>query len=341
MTEVTSGARRRERVGEYMPKHAWPGGGAMTSDDITEAAARWHALQDGGGLDWDRFTDWLEVDRRHREAFDAIALLDADVAVHRASIIKHLESDPPDTRGTAQWRFGSIAAGVAAAAAAMALFVGLPRPNNRPIVTTYRTHRGQTREIALREGSRITLASASRLSVSGPDQSQLAIAGSAYFDVPHRPDRELVIKANNATIHDIGTRFEIDADRSGTQVAVAEGEVTISSARASGSVPLSGGRVLWLDQSGTSAQLGSLRPADVASWRRGALAYDSAPLTLVADDISRYAGRPITVDPAVAARRFSGVLSIGDGSRLATDVAAIMALRVRPVGDGLQLEPAR
>lgn len=313
----------------------------MTSNDITEAATRWHALQDGDSMDWDAFTAWLEADSRHREAFDGVALLDVDVGAHRVSIIEHLGSDAPDARRTIRRRLGATSAGVAIVAAALALFVGWPRMEDHSPTTTYRTERGQTREVALQDGSRITLASASSLTVSGPDQDRLAMAGSAYFDVPHRPHRDLAIKANALTIYDVGTRFAIDAGGSGTRVAVAEGAVSVSLAGASGSVPLTRGRVLWLGQSAPSAQLGDLRPSDVASWRRGALVYEAAPLTLVADDISRYAKGPITVDPAIAARRFSGVLSIGDGSKLAADVAAIMAVRARPVGNGVRLESAR
>lgn len=313
----------------------------MTSDYITEAAARWHGLQGGDEMDWDRFTLWLEADPRHRAAFDGIALLDADIESQRLPIIEHLNSRMHGAQRTTRSWLGGMVAGVAAAAAAVALFVGLPRADHHAAVMTVRTQRGQTREVALRDGSRVTLGPASRLSVGGSDQNRLEIAGSAYFDIPHRPGRDVAIKANDLTIHDIGTCFEIDAGGSGTRVSVGEGAVAVSSAGVSGSVTVAAGRSLLLVRSGTSAQVASIRASDVASWRRGALVYEAAPLTLVADDISRYAARPITVDPAIAARRFSGVLSIGDGSKLAADVAAIMALRARPVGNGVRLESAR
>ena len=314
----------------------------MTSDDIMKAAARWHGLQDGNEMDWDRFTLWLEADPRHRAAFDEVALFDADIESQRLPILGYPKSDTHGAQQTMRRRFGGMAAGVAAvAAAAVALSVGLPRADDHAAVMTVRTQRGQTREVALRNGSRVTLGSASRLSVGGSDQNRLEIAGSAYFDIPHRPGRDLTIKANELTIRDIGTRFGIDAGGAGTRVSVGEGSVAISSARVSGSVTVAAGRSLLLVRSGTSAQVASIRASDVASWRRGALVYEAAPLTLVADDISRYAARPITVDPAIAARRFSGVLPIGDGSKLAADVAAIMAVRARPVGNGVRLESAR
>ena len=313
----------------------------MTTESILDEAARWHVLQDSDAMDWDKFGSWLQANSRHRIAFDEIALLDADIAAHHVAIIEHLGTEAPNARGRARWRVGAMAVSFAAAAAAGALLVGLPRTDYHPAPTIYQISRGQMQEIALRDGSRIVLASSSRLTVSGPDQDRLAIAGSAYFDIPHRPRRDLAIEANDVTIHDVGTRFAIDAGGSGTRVAVAEGAVSVSLAGASGSVSLTRGRVLWLGRSAPSAQLGDLRPSDVASWRRGALVYEAAPLTLVADDIARYSKGPITVDPAIAARRFSGVLSIGDGSKLAADVAAIMALRARPVGNGVRLESDR
>ena len=43
------------------------------SADIDEAAARWHLAQADDDMDWSAFTEWLEADPRHRDAYDAMA----------------------------------------------------------------------------------------------------------------------------------------------------------------------------------------------------------------------------------------------------------------------------
>ena len=49
---------------------------------------------------------------------------------------------------------------------------------------------------------------------------------------------------------------------------------------------------------------------DVGGWREGRLTFDNAPLSDVARDLTRQLGRTVRVDPALAARPFSGTIDI-------------------------------
>ncbi|MDB5702937.1 MAG: anti-FecI sigma factor FecR [Sphingomonas bacterium] len=311
------------------------------SDTIIDEAARWQAAQDSDAMDWDAFTLWLEADPRHRAAFDSLALLDDKVMAQREQIVALLPTAPEPAEPRRYWRAASLAAG-GAIAAAVALAIALPHPGAVPTkLATYRTGAGETREVALRDGSRIELAPSSMMTIENDRQSQLTVAGSAYFDVPHRPGRDLTILAGGLTIHDVGTRFAVDAGVDSARVAVAEGALEISSPRIAKTVKLVSGQNFLASNSLGLMQRGAQRPETVASWRRGELVYDGAPLALVAGDVARYAGKAVTVDPAIANRRFSGVLTIGDGTGLVGTLAAIMALDARPMGNGVRLEPAR
>ena len=308
------------------------------SEDINDAAARWLSEQNGDDMDWDGFTRWLETDPRHRAAFDTLALLDDDVTTHRASIAAALPGEEAATDRPRSWRKVGLA-WIGAVATALVLFFGAHGNAPTPGPVLVATTPGQTREVGLRDGSRIVLAPASRLMVMGENQDRIAMTGSAYFDVVHRQGRDLVIEANGLSIRDVGTKFAVDAGAAATRVSVAQGEVEVSIAGAGDGVMLRAGRGFVLARGDASAQLSAVRAADVGSWRRGELVYDAAPLALVADDLNRYARQRVAVDPRIADRRFSGVLSIGDGAALAKSVAAIMALRVRSVDGGVRLEP--
>ena len=311
------------------------------SDTIIDQAASWHAAQDSDAMDWDAFGLWLEADPRHRAAFDSIIFLDDDLAAQRDQIEALLSSAPIPAEPRRYWRVISLAAG-GAIAAALALVIALPHPGAvETKLATYSTGAAQTREVALNDGSRIILAPSSLMTIENQQQSQLTVTGSAYFDVPHRPGRDLSIQAGGLTIHDVGTRFAIDTSPDGARVAVAEGALQISSPRIEKSVNLAAGENFFESASLRLQQRGTQRPDAVASWRRGELVYNGAPLALVASDIARYAGKTVTVDPAIASRRFYGVLTIGDGTQLVGNVAAIMALDARPMGGGVRLEPAR
>lgn len=310
------------------------------SDSILVEAARWHAAQDNADMDWDGFTLWLEGDPRHRAAFDALALLDDDVMSQRIQIDALLRPAKVTAQHGPRWRNLGLA-GVGVIAASLALVVAPPylSPRSGPS-TSFTTSRAETQQIALPDGSRITLAPTSRLTVGGTNQTQLALVGTAYFDVPHRPDRDLTVSAGGLVVRDIGTRFAIDSTADGARVAVAEGRISIASAALQAPVSISAGQNFTLSRAAGIAQRGSQRIDTVGSWRRGQLIYESTPLPLVASDLARYAGTTITVDPAIATRRFSGILTIGDGTGLVGNLATLMALKARAAPSGIRLEPA-
>jgi transmembrane sensor len=150
-----------------------------------------------------------------------------------------------------------------------------------------------------------------------------------------------VVHAGGIDVRDIGTRFELSTSNASVMVLVAEGQVALASPSLAQPVKLAAGKRALVD---SATQSVAITPADVqefASWRRGRLSYDDAPLALVAADIGRYAGEAVTIDPALAGRRFTGVLTIGDGSRLADSLAQIMGLDVRREGNRIRLVAGR
>jgi transmembrane sensor len=88
------------------------------------------------------------------------------------------------------------------------------------------------------------------------------------------------------------------------------------------------------------AEMKAVAAADVGSWRRGRLVYSNTPLSIVAADLSRYSGKVVTVDPRIRDQEFTGVLAIGDGSKLFDNIAALMAISYRADPGGVRLVPA-
>jgi transmembrane sensor len=308
----------------------------MTDDRILKEAAGWFVRQQDDAMDWEGFTAWLEADPRHRQALDGLCALDADLDVHG----KGLEAAFPRTRCPANDevppRWGRWAGFGGAVAAALALVVVMQPAERLSPIQDYRSAVGQTRQIALADGTRIALAPASRLAVQG---EQLSLHGTAYFDVPHKPGRELTIRTGSLTVSDIGTRFAIANESGSVSIDVAEGRLSVASARLDRPIALTAGHGIKADDQ--AVRLTQVDPADVASWRKGKLQFDNVPLSLVVRDISRYSGTSITVDPAVGGKPFSGVIAIDHGDTAARNLAQIMALDARPVDGGIRLEPRR
>ncbi len=307
----------------------------MTDQRIEQEAVAWLTRQHDDAMDWDGFTVWLEADPRHRETFDAFALLDSDLDRHAATIFPLEQANQPQPApGKFRWAAWG-GGGAIAAALALAFFVQRPEPAARP--TQFATVAGETKQIRLADGTRVALAPASSLSVAG---NGLALAGTAYFDVPHRDGRTLTITAGDFVISDVGTRFAVSNDPEGVRVDMADGVVMVGSARLAAPIRLTAGRSMIANNATGSVSLGGVVPAQVAGWRTGELRFDHAPLTVVVRELSRYSGTKVSVDPAIAERPFSGVITIRNGSSSARSLAQIMALDIQPVDGGMRLEPS-
>jgi transmembrane sensor len=299
-------------------------------DRILDEAAAWHAASAGDAMDWAGFTVWLEADSRHRAAYDEVALADSLVAEHRAALRgKEPAAASPRRLGGWKWAGGAIAA-----ALALVLVVHGWMAQR---FTTYETA-GAARAIALADGSSVTLAPHSRLLV-GSDQHEVAITGGAWFDIRHRPGRELAITAGPLQLRDIGTRFDVQANPGVIRVGIADGRVEVASAALAKPLRLEAGKHMLFDVHAGKVTLSSTPVAAVGAWRHGRLTYQSTPLSLVAADLSRYAGVRIELPDSLKDRRFSGTLASSDGNAAIRDLAQLMALELVPTGGGYRLEP--
>lgn len=312
------------------------------NDAILEAAALWHQGQARDDMDWDGFTAWLEADPRHREAYDDIALLDERVDNARGTILaslpandgeaneEYLEARFQARRPYLAW--GGIAAALLVAVTAGSWWASGP---SAPETTSYAAAAGQTRTVAVADGATATLAGGSRLDVT--KGAALTLAGSAYFDVRHDPARPLTVTVSGFEVRDIGTRFDINSDGKTIRVAVAEGKVSVSARGGAAPTEVTAGHAVIGDVARGTVTLATAAPASVGAWRSGRFIYDQVPLSLVAADIARYTGHPVTVTEGVAQRRFSGVLAPGDRDSMVASVRQLVGVSVRREGDAVLL----
>lgn len=297
---------------------------------LLQAAMRWHAATSRSDCDWDAFTSWLEEGASHRQTFNDVSLLEERLARHRQALQR---LDGPVAHRKYRWPLALAAAvvmGLAVAVSWNQLPFALPAAQNYQAQV-------QARPISLHDGSRIVLAPGSQLRVAGRRQDRLELTGSAYFDVPHDPNRPLTIKAGGYTVRDIGTRFEVFGAEHALKVAVGDGEVVVDLPGYLDGVRVTAGHRLLVTGASPVAEYASIPADDVGAWRSGKLVLHGEPLSLVAAQIGLYAGTRVAVDPGIADRRFSGVLAIGEASQLAGRLADIMGLEVHPQGNGVQL----
>lgn len=184
------------------------------------------------------------------------------------------------------------------------------------------TGTAETRVIHMADGSEVTLAPRSAVSINSKDghRNVTLLAGEALFSVVHDPVHSFVVKAGNFTTTDIGTVFDVHRTESGVDVAVRSGRV-----RVSGGSILAQGRELGAGRRLTASATGlhddEQSAEQVGAWADGLLVANDEPLGQVVARLKPYLSGMVIVPSHLASQRVSGVYSLTDPERALEAVA--------------------
>lgn len=209
-------------------------------------------------------------------------------------------------------RASLCAASVAAVAVLTAM--GLWWRHSRAIV--YSTAVGEERTLTLPDSSTVVLDARSSIQVRFTKSARrvMLTRGQALFRVIHNASRPFIVTTKDATIRDVGTRFDVRYDGAATIVTVLEGRVAAStiSDDSSGSaggerdILVSAGQQVRLEPH-LSLQPVSANPAIATAWTQGKLVFSDTPLSEVIKAFNRYNLRPLIVeDPRLLGLHISG-----------------------------------
>jgi transmembrane sensor len=305
-------------------------------EGIKAQAIAWRIrLRDGDASAWEAFVAWLEQSPDHGRAYDQVALSEDDAVQAIAAqppIAQPANDDAP--RSGLRW------AGFGAAAAAVALaVVGAPMLRSGDYIVE--TGPGEQRQIALADGTRITLNGGTRVELdrANPRLARLE-TGEAQLAVVHDPSAPFRVELGDAVVQDVGTVFDVVRDETGNRVEVAEGEVRYNPDREN--VALKAGQTL-VDPSGDDpVRVGRRHPIAIGGWASGRLSYEQEPLGQVAAELSRTIGVPIAVAPEIASLGFTGTIRIEHNrGRTVHRVAELLDVAARRTGSGWIFEPRK
>ena len=199
----------------------------------------------------------------------------------------------------------------AAAIAAIALSIAIRQPSrsfdsNPPVLANYASERGEIKPLTLPDGSRVTLAPLTELSVSLSSGARAAalIKGAAIFDVAADPARPFAVDAGGVSATALGTVFEVRNNGGVVRVAVAEGEVELARPFLLANQPtnlvqrnaLTAGEFASLRLDSDQVFFGAFKAQDFASWRQSRLNYEGATLKEIIADANRYSARRIVLE---------------------------------------------
>jgi transmembrane sensor len=222
----------------------------------------------------------------------------------------------------------------------------------------YRTGVGEQQVVVLNDGTRVSLNTATRLSVDlGPKQRTVTLErGEALFEVAKDAHRPFVVRVAGSEVVAIGTvfavRLTVDGTKAGDKLAVTliEGQVAVRRTEQDGNpgaapVPpvlmQPGERVRLATTAPTAPLVDKPRIEQVMAWKRSEAVFDDVSLQEAVAEMNRYSRAPIVLagDAALAERRISGLFRTGDNVGFARAVAAVHGLAVHERQGRLELAP--
>lgn len=295
------------------------------SDQHIDEAIEWHLRLKDDDADWAAFTRWLEADEAHRHAYDFVAVNDLEIDRYLPQISVRLPAN--DDVPVAKNQRGFWAAGMAACLALLGVTTYLNPFSNTPETLLVETAIGEQQTIALADGVSVQVAANSSLKIVKGDVAHVTLEkGAAYFAAPADPAASFAVQVGNYQVRDIGTQFGVSRGSGVVTLTVADGAVAVSSDTVS-ELKLRAGRGLQISEKDQKSRIFSVSKESVAGWRSGSLVYENTPIQTVAADIERTIGIPIMLDPTLAEKSFSGILKIGNGSKLVDDFSRITGIK--------------
>lgn len=285
--------------------------------------------------DWSGLTAWLEISDAHLAAFEAAERLSLELDDQAGEIGRALASAGGEVVALgprrARPRLGLWIASAAAAAAAV-VAAPLLKESYEGAPVTYQTGVGQTREIALADGTKVHLDVASKMTVRlGWKSRKVELADAeAAFDVAKDARRPFLIEVGDQQVRVVGTEFNIHHRDQDLVVTVRRGVVEVRQPEL-GDAPVAtltkGQQLRHVVGDGRSVRA-AVQPDSAFAWVDGRLVVEDRPLTEVIADLNRRYPTPIRLGPSATTKRFSGVLQLGDQDDLVRRLAAYADLTV-------------
>jgi transmembrane sensor len=313
---------------------------------------------------------WLARDVRHQDALNTCLELEGMLDAARDSewadaLIAAAETElgpapasgsAPGARPARTWAVPALIgmAAMLALAVGLPVWMGLmrepvPAQTDRDIVAqadeTYVTARGERREIALADGSIVTLNTGSRLSTafSGNERRVVLDAGEALFDVVRNPARPFVVEAGGHEVRAVGTAFNVYSRPDGrTLVTVVEGlvETRVDRGPASAALLRAGDQV-ELTPGEPAPEPSRVDVAAATAWRQGMLIFNDRALGEIVSEFRRYNDIEIAfADPALARLRMSGSFDPADTEAFFAALEATGSVHLERSGRGAVVHQA-
>lgn len=289
-------------------------------------AARWYAQLSSGTASVEqqaRWQAWHDSDPLHRMAWQRMQAVSDSLAGLPARLASSTLLGAGRTRRQVLYGLAVLLGG--------GLFgsLGWRSETRHAWAADYRSAIGERRAVALADGSQLLLDTDSAVDVAftaGQRRLTLHRGQVLVTTAPDATARPFMVDTRDGRVLALGTRFTVSIDDRGSEVAVLQKAVQVTSGNAQ-PLRLEAGQRVTFGLHG----IGPLRSNDasVAAWEHGSVVAIDTPLAELLAQLSRYRPGLLHCDPAVARMKISGAFPITDTELALTALESAFPLHVQ------------
>ncbi|MBD3629460.1 FecR domain-containing protein [Cyclobacterium sp.] len=168
------------------------------------------------------------------------------------------------------------------------------------------TGEGEKLQLTLPDDSKITLNANTTVSFSslyGVKDRIVRLSGEAFFEIAKDSLRPFRVETDGIVTTALGTAFNVFARSGQVSVALTEGRVAVDGPQSK--MELEPGQLARMDKS-TAISGVMVKKFDVekiTGWKEGRLVFDKKPLKLILEDLERWYGVEMKIDPGLNVNR--------------------------------------
>ncbi|MBD8257650.1 FecR domain-containing protein [Pseudomonas fluorescens] len=271
------------------------------------------------------FEQWLQTSEAHQQAWQRVATLNDDFNHLPAHVSRHALDG---ARQHISRREGLKMLGLFAGAAGLA-WLGRDYTPLPASMADYRTATGERRWVALEDGSKVQLNSASAVDITSSAEQRLVNLRQGEILINTGVDRRpLWVHTRDGYLRALGTRLLVREGPQGTLLAVQQGAVAVFADRHDGTARqvIQPGEQVVFNRSG-------IRPSpnnglDPWAWSDGVISAHNMRLEDFLAELGRYRNGLLRCSEAVAGLRVSGTYQLDDTDQVLKLVAQSLAIDV-------------
>ncbi len=290
---------------------------------VVRRAAEWMArLWSGEASDQDRAAceRWRAQHPDHERAWNRLQSFEDKLHALPREAARHALREPVRTGRRRALQLLGLTAAVGSIAAALRGTEAW-----QLAASDHSTRTGEIREIALPDGTRVVLGTATAIDLRFDAHERRLVLRAGEILVTTAPDpagahRPFRVHSRQGSVEALGTRFIVRQEAEASRVAVFEGAVAVRPARAPEAMVRVGagrGTVFFADR----AQAPDAVADSAAAWTRGVLVAEDMRVADFVAELARYRAGVLRCDPEVAELRVTGVFSLRDTDRALENLA--------------------